>query len=190
MNSPLSWEELLSLRSIDRPAAYLKIMSEIWGIEVKSIVEIGVFQGKTSIEFRKFFPDALLYLIDPWKLYDDYLTQEAGPRSLIPVDYENAYQSLRKIFSQDPKVKILRKTSVEALSDVPDGVDLVFIDGNHSYSYVKQDIEVWLPKVRHGGILSGHDYNNLFPGVIQAVDEFFQQDIEIGFESTWLKRKN
>ena len=59
----------------------------------------------------------------------------------------------------------------------PDGFfDFVFIDANHSYEAVREDVAAWAPKVRSGGIVSGHDY---YPGksykqcgVIQAVDEY------------------
>lgn len=51
-------------------------------------------------------------------------------------------------------------------------LDLVFIDADHSYAACKEDIEVWMPKVRPGGIIAGHDYEPKdFPGVIRAVDE-------------------
>ncbi len=190
MSAQLSWNELLYLQSINAPAAYLKMMSAMWGVQVQSIVEIGVFQGKTSKQFRTLFPDAFLYLIDPWELYDDYRQIEAGPMSQQQHDYDTAYRMVNEAFGLDPKVTILRKTSMEALSDVPDGIDLIFIDGNHSYFNVKQDIEHWFPKIRPMGMLSGHDYNpSCFPQVIKAVNEIFPEGVLIGQNDTWLKQK-
>ncbi|MBS3904292.1 MAG: class I SAM-dependent methyltransferase [Simkania sp.] len=190
MNSQISWQNLLFLQSIEASAAYLKIMSEVWGVQVRSIVEIGVFDGRTSKLFRALFPDAFLYLIDPWQLYDEYLSAEAGPISKMQDDYENAYREVKETFKQDQKVEILRKTSMEALDDVPDGIDLVYIDGNHSYFHVKQDIEHWFPKVCPMGMLSGHDYNpSYFPGVIKAVNELFPESVVLGQDYTWLKQK-
>ncbi len=61
--------------------------------------------------------------------------------------------------------------SHEAAQHVPDGtLDFIFIDANHDYEYVKQDLEVWAPKVRPGGIFSGHDYR--WEGVSRAVQEY------------------
>lgn len=58
--------------------------------------------------------------------------------------------------------------------------DLVFIDADHSYDMVKQDIESWYPKVRDGGILCGHDYcNPAHRGVEKAVKEKFDKVEEI-----------
>ena len=53
----------------------------------------------------------------------------------------------------------------------PGSLDLVFLDGDHTYDAVKEDIAAWLPKVRRGGVLAGHDYSLHCFGVIQAVHE-------------------
>jgi hypothetical protein len=67
-------------------------------------------------------------------------------------------------------------------------VDLVFIDADHSYEGVKADIEAWLPKVKVGGWIGGHDYKSpRFPGVERAVHERFDQ-VEHGANSTWFWR--
>ena len=52
-------------------------------------------------------------------------------------------------------------------------LDCVFIDADHSYAAVARDIDAWLPKVRAGGIIAGHDFCSTFPGVIEAVTERF-----------------
>ena len=53
-------------------------------------------------------------------------------------------------------------------------LDLLFIDALHDYESVRDDISYWQPKVKHGGIICGHDYENRrFPGVKQAVHEVF-----------------
>lgn len=55
-------------------------------------------------------------------------------------------------------------------------LDFVFIDADHSYAAVSRDIDAWIPKVKKGGIIAGHDYCN-WPGfgVIQAVTERFDR---------------
>ncbi|MES2199322.1 MAG: class I SAM-dependent methyltransferase [Chlamydiota bacterium] len=69
----------------------------------------------------------------------------------------------------------------------------MFIDGNHDYDFVKEDIKLWLPKVRAGGILAGHDYDpegKEFSGVKRAVDELLGTDISMGKGRVWLHLKN
>ena len=55
-------------------------------------------------------------------------------------------------------------------------LDLVFIDGDHSYDAVVDDIEAWEPKVRPGGVLGGHDFAVNFEGVIRAVTEWVARE--------------
>jgi hypothetical protein len=185
-----SWLDPFFLLSIKDRAFYLKAISEVWGVDVQSIAEIGVFEGRTSKLFRLLFPDAFLYLIDPWELNDEYRSKESHPISKCSDDYEKAYQSVKEAFARDPKVQILRQTSMDAKAFVPDQLDLVFIDGNHSYSHVKEDIENWYPKLRSGGIISGHDYDPVhFPEVVQAVDEFFPEGVCVGHDAIWLMLK-
>ena len=71
---------------------------------------------------------------------------------------------------------IVMSDSVTAASRYADkSLDFVFIDAEHAYPYVSRDIDAWLPKVRKGGIISGHDFTLEFPGVIQAVTERFSE---------------
>lgn len=57
-----------------------------------------------------------------------------------------------------------------------DSIDFCFIDASHEYEDVKADIEAWLPKIKSGGILAGHDYDIVWQGVIKAVDEILGKD--------------
>jgi len=52
---------------------------------------------------------------------------------------------------------------------------LIYIDGDHKYSAVKQDLDLWYPKIQHGGFIVGDDYSNAFPGVKRAVNEFVKK---------------
>ena len=51
-------------------------------------------------------------------------------------------------------------------------LDFVYIDGNHKYDSVIEDLNTWYPKVKYRGIIAGDDYKYKFPGVIRAVNEF------------------
>jgi predicted O-methyltransferase YrrM len=66
--------------------------------------------------------------------------------------------------------------------------NVVFVDGGHSYEQVKADIAAWTPKISPDGILAGHDYNDRWPGVIQAVDEAFGGEVEITSDGCWIRR--
>ena len=78
------------------------------------------------------------------------------------------------------KVKFLKGFSVEMAKKVKDGsLDFVYLDGDHSYEGCRNDIHAWLPKLKLGGIMAFHDYNDIY-GVRAAVDEFtYDNKIEL-----------
>jgi predicted O-methyltransferase YrrM len=67
--------------------------------------------------------------------------------------------------------------------------DFIYIDADHSYNGVREDIKVWTPLVKEGGLIGGHDYGRVrWPGVKLAVDEKFGEENVILYEkqSIWL----
>jgi len=114
-------------------------------------VEVGVQYGLFSQEILKEWKGELK-CVDSWEGYEDV--------------YGVALNSLGD--------RIIRGNSVDVAKTFKNGsLDFVFIDANHTYKSVKEDIEAWFPKVRKGGVVSGHDYVEYQDfGVIQAVDEF------------------
>lgn len=76
--------------------------------------------------------------------------------------------------------------SITASSLLTDGAfDMVFIDGDHSYESVKADIEAWMPKVKEGGVLCGHDYSASHEGLKQAVNELLPNIKIMPHSSMW-----
>jgi len=72
------------------------------------------------------------------------------------------------------KIQYWTVGSEEGSKLTPNNLDIVFIDADHSYDAVRKDIDLWLPKIREGGILAGHDYIDYIEyGVKKAVDEYF-----------------
>ncbi|HBN75416.1 MAG TPA: hypothetical protein DD473_06285 [Planctomycetaceae bacterium] len=84
-------------------------------------------------------------------------------------------------------IHALRASSHRAVETFRDHwFDVVFIDAAHDYESVNQDIQLWLPKVKPGGLLCGHDFSRDWPGVIRAVNELLpQRKIQ---ESIWMYR--
>ena len=76
--------------------------------------------------------------------------------------------------------------SEQAADQVMDeSLDFVFIDAQHDYHSVINDIGLWAPKVKPGGLISGHDYNhNKFPGVVEAVHECYPAPMA-GMNDVW-----
>ena len=97
---------------------------------------------------------------------------------VISVDIKKAQLDLERRNLEDAgmgeeRYKQIEGDSAEIGREWAQGlVDLVFIDGDHTYQQVKKDIQMWLPHIVEGGIICGHDYGwEKWPGVKQAFDE-------------------
>lgn len=164
-------------------------------VGTKDIVgaEIGVDTGKTCKVLFERMPDVFLFLVDRWIETPEGDSYFQGAKKLChePQSYfNNAYEQVKKI-AKPYRHKIIREDSVEASKHVQDGsLDFCFIDGDHSYIGTKRDIEAWLPKVRVGGWICGHDYDNqnTIGDVKGAVDERFGKDIELSYNTTWFHK--
>lgn len=117
----------------------------------RSGVEIGVFEGAfTEVLAKGGFK---VYGVDPWLVYEDYGTPTYQPIA------DKRYQKAISRLSKYPNVELIRKMSMEAVEDFEDeSVDFVYIDGNHQFRYIADDMYEWWKKLRKGGILCGHDY--------------------------------
>lgn len=117
----------------------------------KKGAEIGVYKGEFSEKFAK--AGLELSAIDPWRVYKDFI----HPKGQDRLDFQ--FEHTQRVLAPFPNAKIIRKTSMEAVEDFKDeSLDFVYIDGNHEFRYVAEDISEWAKKVRKGGIVSGHDY--------------------------------
>jgi hypothetical protein len=148
-----------------------------WQGLVGQAVEIGVLRGGFSAQILGTWEGARLTCVDPWREFpsDEYVDNANFSQG----DHEkNFEETTRRLAGYGPRSRILRKTSQEGAGEFPnESLDFVYIDAQHHYEAVREDIRLWYPKVKRGGVLGGHDYldgvvaNSLF-GVKRAVDEF------------------
>lgn len=145
------------------PRPSIKIMKERFDKKLIKGAEIGVAKGINSESILKELNIEKLYLIDVWDNYNEGVYK--GPM-------EKNYNLTLKKFGNDKRVKIIKDFSSNVVKNIKDGsLDFVYIDGNHSYKYVYQDIEGWFPKIKNGGVIAGHDVFN-GPEVLEAVKDF------------------
>jgi hypothetical protein len=86
--------------------------------------------------------------------------------------------------------ELLRLPSVAATARFPDdSLDFVFVDAAHGYADVRADVGAWLPKVRWGGTLAGHDWEGAWPGVRLGVRDFIPESEVRTLGVSWLWRK-
>jgi hypothetical protein len=118
-----------------------------------------------------------LYLVDPYVPFTSFVK---GRKEPLAKHEEYMGEMLKRITPHGDKVLFLRKPSLDAANEIPNELDFVYIDGNHSYDSVMEDITTYYPKVRNGGIIGGHDYLSVYqPNLTKAVDDFAK---EYGYE--------
>lgn len=123
-------------------------------------VELGVWRGVFSDLILRYSKLELLFSIDEWKS--------------LPGHY---HTTKKKLAVHRYRNFILPMSFTEAARIIADdSLDFIYVDGEHDYDNVSRDIKEWWPKLRSGGIFSGHDYEMQGPfgkdfGVIRAVSE-------------------
>jgi hypothetical protein len=177
------------------------------------VAEIGCWQGETTIDYAKTVKlnNGKIIVVD-WFMGNIDLpsSQHDGPHAYRPEKadqiYNNFMSNIKSIGCEDI-VTVLRGNSHEQANLIKDeSLDICFLDAGHQYSEIKKDISAYLPKIKKGGILCGHDcediklansftedeltkhtVRNVHPGVIQAVYDFFGYNIKQHADSIWEK---
>jgi hypothetical protein len=91
---------------------------------------------------------------------------------------------------EDLSIEIVCRDTAEAGSLFADGsMDVVWFDADHSSAGLARDFSAWIPKVKPGGLLCGHDYNHGFAGLVQLVDEVFPERAIVPETSIWQVQK-
>jgi hypothetical protein len=146
--------------------------------------EVGTGNGETFQRLMEANPELKMIEVAhyPKKVsYKSYRSNQSGRLA------KNRF--VKTITPHDGRVEVLWKPSEKAVEEVKDeSLDFVFIDANHDYEYVLQDIRLWYQKVKSGGLICGHDYNNKFPGVKRAVKRSFD-NYETTYDSVWYRWK-
>jgi len=143
---------------------------------VRSMVEVGVLDGALSTAILANCPQIKdYYLVDPWQPF----TASDHPQEVWDKRYENV---IAKMKLYEGKANILRLASIEAAGLFePESLDLGFIDANHSFPYVDEDIRTWWSKIKPTGYLAGHDIGDQrWPGVLRAVEANFGKQYYCG----------
>jgi hypothetical protein len=116
--------------------------------------EIGVLKAVFSEILIKDNPNLTLYGIDPWLKYQVY-KDFRGQKQL-----DSYYREAKERMTPYENYVFVKKMSMDAVKDFRDNsLDFVYIDADHEYAHVMEDITEWSKKVRPGGIVSGHDYH-------------------------------
>lgn len=160
------------------------IISQITPVRM---VEVGSFAGNSTEIFLQYIPYVIC--VDPWESNFDDNDIISNPSQY---NMEEVYQQFKKYIIDKHKwnVLTLKCTSMAAVTTIEnESIDFAYIDGNHQARFVREDIQLWMPKVRKGGFLGGHDYNSKrYPHIKDIVDSQFP-NIQTFKDSSWITTK-
>jgi predicted O-methyltransferase YrrM len=124
-------------------------------------VEVGVWHGEGAKYMLENCPEITrLYLIDPYEKAYEFNECKLPPQGFKENAFKDAItDAVKNTMKWSEKAWFIFARSVEAVKTIDEPLDFVYIDANHDYKYVLEDCNTWLPKIKKGGIISGHDYN-------------------------------
>ena len=122
-------------------------------------VEVGTWEGGFTNALLSKPEVTKVYCVDPYKHFQNNEHPD-GMNLLTQDEFDTKYitTKTRLESTYDNKVEFIRLPSVDAAQQFKDeSLDFVYIDGNHDYKYVLQDLRAWYPKIKRGGVLAGDD---------------------------------
>lgn len=158
------------------------------GDELWKGLEIGAFMGEST---HMFLSSGLFRggftVIDPWTgPITDY-----GGDNFTWGEVKSEFERNMSVFAGKnwQPIKIMRAFSENVYNAIEDeSLDFIYIDGDHTYRGVKEDIKNYLPKLKKGGLIAGHDYEETnFPEVTKAVNELLGEPDKVFMDTSWIK---
>ena len=172
------------------PINYAKPMvlflKEKYKYDVKGLtgVEVGVFIGRNALTMLRLLNIKRLYLIDPFVKYKYMNTMDSKEQG------DMLYGSLkRRMKKYNEKVSIIRKSSAEAIEDIPSNLDFVYLDGD--YDYLKYEIKLWYDKLKIGGVLGGYAFTPQYivSNVVLDFGNRFGLKVQWSINDWWIIKK-
>ena len=144
-------------------------------------VEVGTFKGAFAREILLNW-SGHLYMVDVWRGLNDNEYQDGSNH----YSHNDAFElTMLNIDGFEDRATMIRTKSTQGADLFQDNsLDFVYIDANHAYDYVVEDMEKWYPKVKNGGYLIGHDYldidwnNNEFKLLDNGKDIYLDKPLE------------
>ena len=135
------------------------------------IAELGVFKAEFSDLILHSMQPNELHLVDIWAGTFGSGDKD-GLNHTVVEDMSKVHQNICEKYSSNKSIQIHKKNTLDFLSIIPDNYfDMIYVDADHSFSAVVNDLMNSFPKIKHNGFLCGHDYV-IGSEVAQAVQLF------------------
>lgn len=118
-------------------------------------IEVGTFKGELSREVLKMW-NGTLYMLDVWRPLGNEYMDSSNHGNFEQGVFRDAMDNIKGMEDRGVMIRATSEVGADIFAD--ESLDFAYIDANHAYAFVKQDIALWWPKVKKGGWLCGHDY--------------------------------
>lgn len=156
------------------------------------MIEIGSYMGESTMMFASSNLFKEIYTIEPFKNVDGKIEEFNQKNDYNWDTIYNEFQTNTRFFDNIILHKDFSYNVADKFEDK--SMDFIYIDGDHSYDQVKQDLEMYLPKLKDNGIIGGHDYNKknklYIKNTIRAIDEIVGKPDKVFGDTSWLKQIN
>lgn len=156
------------------------------------IVEVGSYRGQSAAYLAAGSKrDVNIYLVDLWDRDHLDLVSDENQYAVAGQSHLRVLLQHFKNMGLAHKITCLQGLSADYAKMWNQGpIDMLFIDGDHSYEGVKLDYEKWSPHVKKGGVIAFHDYSDRWHGVKQLISEI-QDELEFIdlVDRVWAGRK-
>jgi predicted O-methyltransferase YrrM len=184
----MSLPEILKIRQINQPNNRVnrKSLQTLRGKKNLVGVEIGVSAGDNAFDMLVKLDIDTLYLVDPYSSFKQW-TQERLDEHL------ELAQGLLENFKN--KIIWLRQPSLEAVLEIEDNLDFVYVDGDHSYRGCLDDLQTYWPKIKSGGLLCGDNWEvtavrSAIKNFALIIDQiyYYEQNIDVNSVDFWFTK--
>lgn len=146
----------------------------------KKMIEIGSYMGESTFLFGCSGIFHEINAIDPHRGVEPF-----------NIDFDITWKQVKEEFMINTRnfdsIRHWEFYSKDVVDEFENDIDFLYIDANHSYPSIKKDLQLYLPKVKVGGVIGGHDYVEPWTGVIKAVDEFIGKPDMVYIDGSWIK---
>ena len=167
------------------PRESTELAKEFFKHKPINVMEIGTEAGLNAESIFNTLNVNRFYIVDPYLSYQDYISSENQRTQLNLSKHEKKAQKRLKYFENN--IIWVKELSSKALNEIDERFDFIYIDGNHEYEYVLDDIKKSWKLLKEEGILAGHDIQ--YKGVSDAVIDFVKENnlkVYFGNKMDWI----
>jgi predicted O-methyltransferase YrrM len=147
-----------------------------------SMIEIGSYAGESTKIFSENFKSVVS--IDPF--INDYDPNDITCKFM---ELEKVYDVFKEVIHNHKNIRHIRMTSDDAINElVNEKFDFIYIDGLHTYEQIKKDITNYLPLLKNGCLIGGHDYHLNWYGVVKGINEILGEPDMTFVDTSWIKK--